>query len=375
MKQRVYSVQGRTIRVFQAAGAEFHLDSKYSMIKPIGHGAYGVVISAMNEETGEKVAIKKITDAFNDLVDAKRIAREIRLLRQFSHENIIGLKDLLVPPSAEKFEDVYIISDLMVTDLHRVIYHQPLTDEHIQYITYQMLCGLKYIHSASVLHRDLKPSNILLNASCDVKLCDFGLSRAVDPEEEPGDLTEYIVTRWYRAPEIILAAQCYTKAIDVWAVGCILGEMLGRKPLFPGKDYLEQLRLICRFIGNPCEEDLDFVHKPRAKQFMLSLPVVPPVNLQEHFSSCTDLNLDALDLLQKMLVLNPKNRITVDDALQHPYMIPVHDPALEIVADSTVTWEDLEQVELLKVNMQKKILEEIVYFHPEAHLLLETFPA
>ncbi|CAN0160940.1 unnamed protein product, partial [Laminaria digitata] len=138
-----------------------------------------------------QVAIKKIPGAFDDLVDAKRIVREIRLLRHFNHENVMKVVDILPPASLEDFDDVYIISELMETDLHRVIYsRQALTDEHTQYFLYQILCALKYIHSASVLHRDLKPSNVLLNANCDLKLCDFGLSRGVQDEHETGDLTE-----------------------------------------------------------------------------------------------------------------------------------------------------------------------------------------
>ena len=164
------------------------------------------------------------------------------------------------------------------TDLHQIIYSsQPLTDEHVQYFIYQILRGLKYIHSAHVLHRDLKPSNLLLNANCDLKICDFGLARLASPDgDHQGFLTEYVATRWYRAPEIMLSWKEYTKAIDgqstqrahtgshsrtsclpasdcvwralrccllclVWSVGCILGEILGRKAMFPGRDYMHQL--------------------------------------------------------------------------------------------------------------------------------------
>jgi serine/threonine protein kinase len=158
----------------------------------------------------------------------------------------------------------------MDTDLHRIIYSkQTLSIDHIEYFVYQILRGLKYLHSANVLHRDLKPSNLLINANCDLKICDFGLARISD---ENADQTEYVVTRWYRAPEIMLACQDYSKAIDVWSVGCILAEMLARKPLFPGTDYIAQLRLICEKLGRPSVEELDFVTSERAKAFMLDLP-------------------------------------------------------------------------------------------------------
>lgn len=121
--------------------------------------------------------------------------------------------------------------------MHRVIRTQDLSDDHCQYFIYQTLRALKAMHSANVLHRDLKPSNLLLNANCDLKVCDFGLARsAASTDDNSGFMTEYVATRWYRAPEIMLTFKEYTKAIDVWSVGCILAEMLSGKPLFPGKD-------------------------------------------------------------------------------------------------------------------------------------------
>ena len=173
--------------------------TSYSLVKPVGHGAYGVVVAALDASSGKKVAIKKVGKAFEDAIDAKRILREILLMKKLVHENIIRIVDILPPPSdAEEFDDIYIVQDLMETDLHRIIYsRQALTIEHIQYFMYQILRGLKYIHSANVLHRDLKPSNLLLNSNCDLKICDFGLARGLE-DDQAGVLTEYVVTRWYR---------------------------------------------------------------------------------------------------------------------------------------------------------------------------------
>ncbi|KAJ0106334.1 hypothetical protein Patl1_17663 [Pistacia atlantica] len=230
--------------------------------------------AAVNSETHQEVAIKKIGNAFDNRIDAKRTLREIKLLRHMSHENVscvsfslpklhfwfmlqvdalrisqgairgavIAIKDIIRPPKKDTFNDVYIVYELMDTDLHQIIRsNQPLTDDHCQYFLYQLLRGLKYVHSASVLHRDLKPSNLLLNANCDLKIGDFGLARTTS---ETDFMTEYVVTRWYRAPELLLNCTEYTAAIDIWSVGCILGEIMTREPLFPGKDYVHQLRLI-----------------------------------------------------------------------------------------------------------------------------------
>jgi mitogen-activated protein kinase 1/3 len=124
---------------------------------------------------------------------------------------------------------------------------------------------LKYIHSANVIHRDLKPSNILVNATCELKICDFGLARGIVDNLE---LTEYVVTRWYRAPEIMLGCMQYTTKVDLWSVGCIFAEMLSRKPLFPGQDYIDQLHLIMNALGVPSDSELTFVTNARARKFM-----------------------------------------------------------------------------------------------------------
>ncbi|KAG8416226.1 hypothetical protein J3458_006823 [Metarhizium acridum] len=192
--------------------------------------------SAIHKPSGQKVAIKKITP-FDHSMFCLRTLREMKLLRYFNHENIISILDIQKPRGYDTFNEVYLIQELMETDMHRVIRTQDLSDDHCQYFIYQTLRALKAMHSANVLHRDLKPSNLLLNANCDLKVCDFGLARsAASQEDNSGFMTEYVATRWYRAPEIMLTFKEYTKAIDVWSVGCILAEMLSGKPLFPGKD-------------------------------------------------------------------------------------------------------------------------------------------
>jgi mitogen-activated protein kinase 1/3 len=175
----------KTHHTFVCSGATFTVEKKYELIKQIGLGAYGVVCSCNDKKTNTKVAVKKVPNAFEDLVDAKRILREIKLLAFFDHENIISLLDVPRPPSKTNYNDIYIVTDLMETDLHRVIYSkQELSDEHIQYFLYQMLRGLLHIHSANVAHRDLKPSNILVNKNCDLKICDLGLGRGGIKEED-----------------------------------------------------------------------------------------------------------------------------------------------------------------------------------------------
>ncbi|KAE8709512.1 Mitogen-activated protein kinase 7 [Hibiscus syriacus] len=155
----------------------FEIDTKYVPIKPIGRGAYGIVCSSINRETNEKVAIKKIHNVFENRVDALRTPRELKLLRHIRHENVIALKDVMMPTHRTSFNDVYLVFELMDTDLHQSIKSsQPLSNDHCKNFIFQLLRGMKYLHSANILHRDLKPGNLLVNANCDLKICDFGLA-------------------------------------------------------------------------------------------------------------------------------------------------------------------------------------------------------
>lgn len=339
----------------------FEIDTKYVPIKPIGKGAYGVVCSAKNNETGDRVAIKKITNAFENTTDARRTLREIRLLRHLFHENIIAVKDIMKPVGRQSFNDVYIVYELMDTDLHQIIRSsQTLTDDHCQYFIYQLLRGLKYVHSANVLHRDLKPSNLLLNASCDLKICDFGLARTGSDKGQ--FMTEYVVTRWYRAPELLLSCDEYTSAIDMWSVGCIFAELLGRKPLFPGKDYIHQLKLIISIIGSPDETDLHFIQSQKARSYIRSLPFTPRVSLARLYPRANPL---AIQLIDKMLVFDPRKRITVHEALEHPYLSMLHDASVEPSAPAPFEF-DFEDEDLKEDALRERVWNEMLFYHPEA---------
>ncbi|ETW03352.1 CMGC/MAPK protein kinase [Aphanomyces invadans] len=358
-KERSYRDTRRDNHSFRVGNTTFDIPKRYQMIKAVGQGAYGCVIAASDTETGQSLAIKNVPNAFNDLVDAKRILREIRLMMHLNHPYLVNLLDLIRPTSLRDFTDVYIVTDLMETDLHRVIHsNQTITDDHLQYFLYQMLVAIKYVHSAEVLHRDLKPSNILVNSDCDVKLCDFGLARGVQGVDS--GLTEYVVTRWYRAPELLLSSK-YDKPVDVWAIGCILAEMIGRRPLFPGQDYLHQLKIIMDVVGSPEESSLDFITNPKAKRFILKQPKKPRLPLNSIYPRATDL---CLDLLDKMLAFDPRTRITIDDALEHPYLAQVRDKSVETTADKPFDFS-FEDCDLTRKKLQELIFEDVCHFHPE----------
>ncbi|KAJ7760454.1 Pkinase-domain-containing protein [Mycena metata] len=323
-------------------GKVFHVKKRWKLIREMGSGAYGVVISAGDEITGETVAIKLVSRVFDKIQLAKRALREITLLRHFTgHANITGLIDakMISPESNE----IYIFMEPMEADLHQIIKSgQTLTSEHVQYFVYQILRGLKFVHSASVIHRDLKPGNLLVNADCELKICDFGLSRGF---ENASHLTEYVATRWYRAPEIMLGFREYDTAIDVWSVGCILAELLSSQPLFKGKDYVDQLKKILDVLGSPEETVLQKIASEKARTYVRSLPISKKRPFTKILPTA---DIQAIELLSHMLTFDPDQRFTVTEALEHPWLSGYHEPEEEPECSEVFEkWKAIEELETL----------------------------
>ena len=181
------------------------------------------------------------------------------------------------------------------------------------------------MHSANLLHRDLKPSNLLLNSECHMKVADFGLARSLDTKDQDQQplLTDYVATRWYRAPEILLGSNKYTKGVDMWSMGCILAELLLGKPVFPGTSTLNQLDRVLEVTGRPSPEDVESINSHLAQTMLESLPPTKAKKLRDMFPTASD---EALDLLKKLLQFNPNKRLTAEQALEHPYVAQFHNP-------------------------------------------------
>lgn len=286
--------------------SDWLVPERYQDLQPIGVGAYGAVCSANDSETGIKVAIKKLSKPFQSLIHAKRTFRELRLLKHMQHENVIGLLDCFTPdPEYETFQNLYLVTHLMGADLHNIVRVQQLTDDHVQFILYQLLRGLKYIHSAGIIHRDLKLANIAVNEDVELRILDFGLARTQTEE-----MTGYVATRWYRAPEIMLSWMRYDQTVDMWSIGCILGEMITGKPLFPGKDYMDQLRLIMRLCGKPTPDDIARLDSEHARAFIQGLEDKPRADFKRFFKNSNPM---VIDLLEKLLVIDPEKRPNAEE--------------------------------------------------------------
>ncbi|VDO42872.1 unnamed protein product [Haemonchus placei] len=297
---------------------------RYENLRLIGSGAQGIVCAATDTVTNKPVAIKKLSRPFQNVTHAKRAYREFILMNLVNHKNIIGLLNAFSPQrEVNEFNDLYIVMELMDANLCQVI-QMDLDHERLSYLLYQMLCGIKHLHSAGIIHRDLKPSNIVVKSDCTLKILDFGLARTA---VEAFMMTPYVVTRYYRAPEVILGMG-YGENVDVWSVGCIFGELIRGRVLFPGADHIDQWTRIIELLGTPDSQFLSRL-QTTVRNYVENRPKYQPVPFETLFADnmfppgADNARLTAAkarDLLARMLVIDPEKRISVDDALAHEYV-------------------------------------------------------
>ncbi|XP_055296591.1 mitogen-activated protein kinase 15-like [Sitodiplosis mosellana] len=340
-----------------------HIRRSFEIIKRLGKGAYGIVWKALDKRTQKIVAVKKIFDAFRNETDAQRTFREIMLLRALrNHPNIIQLYSI---HRATNHMDIYLSFEFMESDLHNVIKRGSiLKDIHKRYVMFQVLNATNFIHSGNIIHRDLKPSNILVDSKCRCKLADFGLARSLSQNHPTVDsngneetcLTDYVATRWYRAPEILIANKQYTKGIDMWSLGCILGEMCRGKPLFPGSCTINQIECILSALPLPTESDLKSVGNGFGSALLSqsSKSINSNPNMEELLA---DTPGDAKDLVRSLLVMDPTKRLTAKQALCHKYVEKFRNstPELELTADIVPPFRD--DIQLTVSEYRSKLYE------------------
>lgn len=350
-------------------GVEFEIPHKYGLGSLIGQFATCVLCSAEDRERNEWVAIRKAEAIFDNLQVARRLLREVRIMKQLDHDNLTNIVTIFAVENAENFDDVYLVIDLGPsdwTDLLSIIKSpQVLSTDHIRFFLYQILRGMKYVHSASVIHRDLKPKNILVNSSCDLKIADFSQARLAHQDKSwTSPMTEYVCTRWYRAPEVLCSWSSYTPVIDVWSIGCIFAEMLERKPLLPGRNTQEQLRLIVSLLGAPDEAGLKAIASEKARRFIETMKDVVHQDLSVHLKNVTDPEM--LDLTAKMLTFAPTERVSIEIAIAHPFFAQLHCPEDEPTREPIESWEfEFERRRVDMDLLRRELFREVLNYYPE----------
>ncbi|CAM9134882.1 unnamed protein product, partial [Ectocarpus fasciculatus] len=287
--------------------------NKYEVLGVVGEGAYGVVLKCRNKESGEIVAIKKFKESDDDEVLRKTTLREVKILRLLRHSNIVSLTEAF-----RRKGKLYLVFEYVEKNLLEVLEEQPqgLRSENVKMYIFQLCQAIHWCHSHNVIHRDIKPENLLISGRTKLlKLCDFGFARLAT--KSTNELTDYVATRWYRAPELLLGSTGYGFEVDIWAIGCIMGEITDGQPIFPGESEVDQLYIVQKVLGPLIPAHLDlFVANPRFSG--LKFPdMSKPETLQKKYVG--KLGKSALNFMQSVLRMNPAERPTSEAALAHPF--------------------------------------------------------
>lgn len=347
--------------------AQFMIASRYQIQQILGKGSYGTVCSAIDTKSKKNpaIAIKKVCNIFNKEVLLKRALRELKLLEFFKgHKNIIGLIDLDIV-CEKPYDGLYCFQELIDYDLAKVIHSSVrFTEFHIKSYFYQICCGVKYLHSAEVIHRDLKPGNILVTSQGCLKICDFGLARGIDSQyinahHKSSNITNYVATRWYRAPELILTRKAYGKGVDIWALGCILGELYGRKPIFIGDNQIQQVNEICKVLGTPSKEVL-LEYGSNISWEVFSEPG-PRYQKKPWSKLYPHANAAAQDLLDGILCWEVVRRFEIVQILNHAYLQDVRNEDEEVEKNCTFDFSFEWKVRTLH-DMKLLLQEEVESF-------------
>ena len=288
------------------------MQNKYEVLGVVGEGAYGIVYKCRNKETKEYVAIKKFKETEDEIVK-KTMKRELRVLQLLKHDNIVEFKEAF-----KRKNNLFLVFEFIERNLLELLEEQPngLEPQLIKSLIYQLCKSVKYLHEQNIIHRDIKPENLLITNSMKLKLCDFGFARKI-AQNKKENLTDYVATRWYRSPELLITNGSYGPEVDYWAIGCIMGELADGRPLFPGEDETDQLHCIQKVLGNLPEDQVDMFYKNPLYVGNKLLDVQKPETLEKRYMG--KLPKIAINFMKGLLELNPKKRLIGDRLFQHPY--------------------------------------------------------
>eukprot|EP00745_Piridium_sociabile_P044900 TRINITY_DN95630_c1_g1_i1.p1 TRINITY_DN95630_c1_g1~~TRINITY_DN95630_c1_g1_i1.p1 ORF type:complete len:419 (-),score=35.87 TRINITY_DN95630_c1_g1_i1:241-1497(-) len=323
----------------------------YETIKLVGEGAYGIVMKGMNRNTNEIVAIKKFkmekkSDSSSTL---KVTEREVSLLKTLKHDNIVELKDSFLKRGRQ-----YLVFEYLEKNLLEVLEssRSGLDSETLRWCMYQICSALAFCHKKNVVHRDVKPENLLVNPeTMTVKLCDFGFSRHLD-EVDSSPLTDYVATRWYRSPELLVGHPNYGKEVDMWAMGCIMGELIDGRPIFPGESEVDQLIVIQKMMG-PLTSSQESVLKTNPQFAGLNLFNVR-VTQNIHKRYADKASVEAINFMSKLLRMDPNSRMDAEEALRDPYF-RVYNSTISFPSAVKVTRKHLNRKQIDMPQQQSRL--------------------
>ena len=288
------------------------MQNKYEVLGVVGEGAYGIVYKCKNKETGKYVAIKRFKEVEDDLVK-KTMKRELKMLQKLHHPNVVDFQE-----AYKRKGNLYLVFEFVDKNLLELLQEQPqgLDPNLIRHLIYQLCKAIKYMHDQNIIHRDVKPENLLITENMELKLCDFGFARLISGSCTE-KLTDYVATRWYRAPELLLTQGEYGKEVDYWAIGCIMGELVDGNPLFPGENEIDQIYCIQKVLGNLTEEQMDMFYNNPLFSGKNLLNVTKPETLQRRYMG--KLNKVDISFMKGLLELDPKKRLNGKNVFSHPY--------------------------------------------------------